>query len=118
MIAIEFLWSTYLLWLCRVTFIYKINRFKTFTLNCRRFPEVDKKLTSKAPKKARQEDDEETSDGDAEAISARKKEIESVTSAAADSSPKPVDLESDSDSDADTKRNKPGPKRKKAGNLV
>ena len=78
----------------------------------RRLTETDKKLASKAPKKARQEDDDETSDGDTEAISARKKEIESVTF----ETPKPVDVPSDSESDA-PKKNKPGPRRKKAGNL-
>jgi hypothetical protein len=78
----------------------------------RRLTESDKKLASKAPKKARQEDDDETSDGgDTEAISARKKEIESVTF----EPPKPVDVATDSESDA-PKKNKPGPRRKKAGN--
>ena len=86
-------------------------------------------MTSKAPKKARQEDDDyETSDADVEAIKARKKEIESVI---ADSPKKEseksnvenmsppkqvVNQESDTDTDVVSKVVvKPGPKRKKAG---
>jgi len=83
------------------------NEGKTDTAKKRRLPETEKKLAPmKAPKKARQEDDD-TSEADSEAVSARKKEIEVAE-------PKRVDI-SDSESDA-PKKNKPGPKRKKPGN--
>ena len=80
-------------------------------------------MTSKAPKKARQEDeDSEPSDADIEAIAARKKEIESVlidspklSKVGSMSPPKNVDLGSDTDTDVSKSVVKAGPKRKKAG---
>ena len=92
--------------------------------NFQNVSEIDKKVTSKAPKKARQEDeDSEPSDADIQAIAARKKEIESVlidspkreSNVESMSPPKQVDPGSDTDTDVSKSVVKPGPKRKKAG---
>lgn len=74
----------------------------------RRLPDTDKKLVPmKAPKKPRQDDEDDTSEADSEAVSARKKEFEVAAS-------NPTLAISDSESDA-PKKSKPGPKRKKPG---